>query len=253
MLRLIFTVLVLCAATVSAQVLEPAEDGLPGLQVNGCGAKNGTKVPDNLLGCKLKMPCDNHDLCYSRCLEGGSDFTAPHCQYMRCKAGGDLTGNSTCRGELFVQLAVKAQERRRVCDLTLLKEIKDSNSHKPLCGAVAGGYHTAVNLGGGGHFNGYEVQELMKAINKLTTDRSVEQLVQLQNQGFEGKLALEKELKLSTINRSSDRANFKGLEREGLLLDQGTRRWQIQQNSGIGPYSGGRSQNAPKGGGGASH
>ncbi|MFA5901606.1 MAG: hypothetical protein WC829_21100 [Hyphomicrobium sp.] len=80
----------------------------------------------------------------------------------------------------------------------MLTEIKETNVANPLCGAVAGGYYTAVNLGGGGHFNGYEVEELMKSVNNLTDGKSTVELKQLELQGFDGKAPLHKELKLAS-------------------------------------------------------
>jgi hypothetical protein len=239
MLRLIFTAVFafVFAITAGAQVLAPADDLQPGLQVNGCGAKDGIKVPDKLVGCELKAACNNHDLCYAKCLPGGQYFTAPHCQYMRCQKGGDLARTPLCQGDSFKALAVEARARRAKCDQGLLTEIKHTNKTNPMCGAVAGAYYTAVVRAGGGHFNGYEVQEVMKAVDKLTTDKSKGELAQLEHQGFDGKAPLLNELKLAS-KPSNAHQQQKHVLTNPPVLDSQKLRNQMLRDKVIGPGSG---------------
>lgn len=131
MLRLSWAVVgfLLIAATTHAA----SADQLP----NGCGPEGyGWAVPDGTIFCSFDVACNKHDICYSRCDEGG-----------------DLFGNPICKDE------AARKERRSICDSQFYQDIVDNNANVPHCSFYASLYKLAVELGGDGNFNGLVVSD----------------------------------------------------------------------------------------------
>lgn len=128
MIRMILTVIVLMIATPSF-----ATD-LPNNLPNGCGTSGwGAVVPDQsfITGCRFKDACDRHDVCYGRCLPGGTLF-----------------GQSTCTDEK------ERIERRTGCDSALYSDIASLNDDRAICGAYGALYRWAVIRFGKNAFHG---------------------------------------------------------------------------------------------------
>lgn len=122
---------------------------------NGCGSGwNTFVVPDRirLLGCEFKASCDLHDKCYSIC----DSSVIGICEYRRCRAGGDLFGNSVCaEDEKYIKLMSAAQARKSSCDVNLSDDIINRNPNKLGCRALSVLYRYAVKEWGDGNFAGY--------------------------------------------------------------------------------------------------
>ena len=134
-----FTILVLCTLTWHGGEAKAQAPVAPGLETNGCGAKNGwgSKLVPNgtfLSKCEFKPACNNHDRCYSRCLEKGDLYGKPECK--------DARGSSAI------------ENRRQICDVDLQTDILKGNSGKPACSFYAAFYRWAVQSFGEGHFSG---------------------------------------------------------------------------------------------------
>lgn len=113
----------------------------PALQTNGCGSNVSTYfVPDSWGNCKFKEACNEHDKCYSKCLEGG-----------------EFHGGAKCNDPGEVKEA-----RRSQCDAELEQNIINNNEGR--CEGWAGTYGKAVRMAGGGSFNGIEPQTIRNII-----------------------------------------------------------------------------------------
>ncbi len=125
----------------SAQAQNSVRPVPPALQTNGCGSDiSAVFVPDAIGECTFKEACEQHDLCYGKCLEGGSIFGTPACNDSR-----------------------EAKEARRLqCDDDFAKHITTINEGK--CDRWAGVYRKAVRLAGAGSFNGMEATEIRRII-----------------------------------------------------------------------------------------
>jgi len=116
--------------------LNASADQIP----NGCGPKGyGWIVPDStvITQCKFTKACNIHDVCYSRCAEGG-----------------DLHGLPTCTNE------AERQVRKKKCDKDFFENISYFNSDRRVCRLYGKVYASAVSKGGGGFFQGYRNPEL---------------------------------------------------------------------------------------------
>lgn len=113
---------------------------------NGCGSGwNEPVVPDSIgpLCIDFKAACSDHDNCYSRCLEGGTNFGKPVCAHTELE---------------------QRESRRLSCDSGFLERMRISCSlcdpvRRPLCNGVASSYEIAVRAGGKGGFNGLVVPD----------------------------------------------------------------------------------------------
>ncbi|MBN4078191.1 hypothetical protein JYT29_02550 [Nitrospina gracilis] len=115
-------------------------------ETNGCGPQGwGLLVPDKMpiSGCKFNSSCKLHDLCYGKCLCGGTLYRDSSCP--------DL---------------ISKEKRRKICDTTFKKDIENENPGRSLCGFYASIYAWAVSTGGGGSFNGKEIEEFMRYLDK---------------------------------------------------------------------------------------
>lgn len=118
------------------------------LQTNGCGAKHGWSailVPNStvITGCKFESSCNQHDICYGKCLPGGTLF-----------------------GQLTCDDPVAKAARRETCDLNLRENIAQENADKRVCGMYASLYHWAVVKYGESAFHGImSVNANMMALN----------------------------------------------------------------------------------------
>lgn len=139
MIRRFLTVLVIVIATPSLA------DDLPNNLPNGCGTSGwGSVVPDQSLitGCRFKEACDQHDICYGRCLPGGTLF-----------------GQNTCSDQ-------KAKiERRTGCDSALYVDIASLNDDRAMCRAYGALYRWAVIRFGKDAFHG--ASSAIQQIDKL--------------------------------------------------------------------------------------
>lgn len=122
---------------------------------NGCGAADGMKVPDTILGCNFRAACEAHDNCYSACMNGGMTAGQPQCEYLRCLIGGDLFGSELCKTEKYTSLQGQAIGRKASCDAQFFQVMANDNAG--YCRLFARGYQAAVIFGGKGSFNGMEV------------------------------------------------------------------------------------------------
>lgn len=105
----------------------------PAHQTNGCGTDAwGLLVPDKTLisSCAFVEACNNHDICYGRCL-----------------AGGDLP-EDTCTDES------QKSARKQICDTQLQSDINTNNKNRPICGVYASIYRWAVSSFGKDAFHG---------------------------------------------------------------------------------------------------
>jgi hypothetical protein len=137
------------AALIAASPFQLHAQTPPGLATNGCGAKGWSNfvVPDAVLGryCQFKSSCNKHDLCYSRCLEGG-----------------DLHGSPACADE------AQRSQRRAVCDARLHDDILQDNAGRASCASFAKIYRWAVERFGAGAFKGYSSETAkLDAIEKF--------------------------------------------------------------------------------------
>jgi hypothetical protein len=127
---------------------------------NGCGAGWSTylvldSIP--LLQCTFKAACDAHDNCYGKCSGRMTDPTAPECEYLRCRAGGDLFSSGQCKTSIkLTKLAVEAQKRRKTCDVGLGNDIVANNVGRPVCQAFGYVYEKAVRNFGDPNFQGID-------------------------------------------------------------------------------------------------
>ena len=129
--------------------------------VNGCGTGwNTWLVPDSIpiLQCTFEQACNGHDLCYGKCESKALDKTAPECEYLRCRDGGDLVGTPRCNGSDLVMAALlgAAQQRRLSCDNRLAQSIRAQNQGKPVCQAFGLVYRFAVRTWADGAFRGID-------------------------------------------------------------------------------------------------
>jgi hypothetical protein len=112
---------------------------------NGCGTSGwGAIVPDKsfITRCEFTRACDQHDVCYGRCLPNGNLF-----------------GQSTCTDE-------KAKSERRMgCDSALYTDISSLNGDRAICKAYGSLYRWAVIRFGAKAF--YGASSTMQQIDKL--------------------------------------------------------------------------------------
>lgn len=129
-------------------------------QPNGCGAGwTVYLVPDSipLIKCTFKAACDAHDNCYGKCTGRSTDSSAPECEYLRCKADGDLYKSKQCKTSVkFTKLWVEAEKRRSVCDAAIGKDILTNNLGRSVCQAFSYAYEKAVRTFGEVHFQGLD-------------------------------------------------------------------------------------------------
>lgn len=128
---------------------------------NGCGSGwNAYLVPDSLpLGvCDFKQACDNHDICYGKCLPDTPEQTttaSPRCAYLDCKAGGKLNANKeVCGQPLYVNSLRDAISRKQTCDERFYTELAVFNRDRLVCRAFGLLYREAVKRFGEGAFAG---------------------------------------------------------------------------------------------------
>jgi hypothetical protein len=84
--------------------------------VNGCGP-TGWRIKlvlDRFLTCEFRKACDEHDLCYGRCMACGPRHDDNMCR--------TTDGRTSIRSQ---------------CDLQLKTSIEEANNHSPLCDAFA--------------------------------------------------------------------------------------------------------------------
>lgn len=128
-------------------------------QGNGCGTGwNSYLVPDRIVlaECEFRAACDSHDVCYGKCGDVVVADRAPHCEYLRCKPGGDLLGNKECRSDKFNDLRGQASSRQRMCDTKFYLDLRALNEGKPVCRAFATIYSRTVRWFGEGAFAGMD-------------------------------------------------------------------------------------------------
>lgn len=135
---------------------------------NGCGAAEGMKVPDKILGCQLKAACNQHDACYSACMSGGMDAGEPQCQYLRCAEGGDLAGSEICTSSQYTSLKNEAVGRKASCDVKFFEKMILDNGGMHHCVQFASVYRAAVVFAGNGNFNGMKVKEVEKVVPRIS-------------------------------------------------------------------------------------
>ena len=143
-MRYYFTLAVAVAATLPIAWAQPPP---PGLVTNGCGSGRFTfLVPNSTIisKCEFLQACNNHDLCYGKCLEGGS-----------------LNGNSTCN------YSKEKTRRRTVCDMSLQQDIINDNPNNPLCSMYASLYRFAVQKMGEDYFHGIQGQGVSVTLNQF--------------------------------------------------------------------------------------
>jgi hypothetical protein len=136
-----------------------AQSDLLAPETNGCGSGWSTFLVPNsvrLLQCEFKTSCDAHDICYGQCEAHGMYAGDPKCEYLRCKAGGDLFKAQICDDVKFTALATAAQQRRKKCDDRLFEDIREANNRHPICEAFAIVYRKAVNYLGNPSFRGID-------------------------------------------------------------------------------------------------
>jgi hypothetical protein len=137
-----------------------AQSTAPLTEVDGCGTGwNTWLVPDSLplLQCNFQSACNKHDQCYGKCEGRALDPKAPHCEYLRCRKGGDLAGSQTCNTNVrLVRVNLAAMERRQKCDVAFEVDIRTDNVRKPVCHAFARVYRLAVKYWGEGAFIGID-------------------------------------------------------------------------------------------------
>jgi hypothetical protein len=139
MIRILLTILVFLIATPAFAF------DLPANVPNGCGTSDwGAVVPDKsfITRCRFKEACDQHDVCYGRCLPGGTLF-----------------GQSTCADQ-------KARSERRIgCDSALYSDIASLNEDRIICRAYGSLYRWAVIRFGEDAFHG--ASSALQQIDKL--------------------------------------------------------------------------------------
>lgn len=148
--------------------------------VNGCGSGWSVHlVPDRfpIADCEFLTSCNRHDVCYGRCSGLATDERAPHCEYLRCKAGGDLFGNAACQTDRFELLRQQADRRRLVCDSQFYVDISTLNGGKPICRAFAAIYSRAVKWFGEGPFEGMDGRPVA-ALSEVQVERSKEAIAE---------------------------------------------------------------------------
>lgn len=126
---------------------------------NGCGSGWSVHlVPDRfpLAACEFRASCDRHDICYGRCFGMEKDSRAPHCEYLRCKEGGDLAGKAECNNNKFESLRQHAARRKLTCDSQFYTDIATTNGDRPVCRAFAAIYSRAVKWFGDGAYEGMD-------------------------------------------------------------------------------------------------
>jgi hypothetical protein len=127
-------------------------------QPNGCGSGwTIYLVPDSIpvANCVFRAACDEHDGCYGKCEGRVKDASAPQCEYLRCRKGGDLHSSARCNTDARLkQLESDAQTRRRKCDVAIAAKIRQINSGKPVCQAFSYAYEYAVKRFGDPFFKG---------------------------------------------------------------------------------------------------
>ena len=128
-------------------------------QGNGCGTGwNSYLVPDRIVlaQCEFRSACDAHDVCYGKCGDVPVADRPSHCEYLRCKPGGDLLGNEQCRSKKFDDLFGQANRRQRMCDTRFYLDLRAGNEGKPVCRAFTTIYSRAVRWFGEGAFAGMD-------------------------------------------------------------------------------------------------
>ena len=144
---------------------------------NGCGSGwNVYLVPDSipLLSCNFANSCNDHDACYSKCINS----TEGDCEYRKCRKGGELYGNAICFSEnKFNILEGKAINRRQACDDNFYTSMRQANKGKWACEALAIVYQKAVKdfgldafIGMGGFLNITALQQPESEYNKAIAD-----------------------------------------------------------------------------------
>jgi len=123
---------------------------------NGCGGKwSRYFVPDSvpIAQCDFRAACYDHDICYAKC----ENSLTGDCEYRRCLPGGDLHSKRVCfEDERLISLAVRAEERRKVCDNNFYNNLRRDNRGKWACSAFAVVYRDAVKTFGGTNFVGLD-------------------------------------------------------------------------------------------------
>lgn len=133
MARLFLIVLLsLCAqGSVAVAQITPAQ-----CKPNGCGPDGwlGVLVPDTPVGCDFTAACDQHDICYGRCIAGCSP----------------IAGTSACDGDCKARRPEKEK-----CDSAFVKKMKADNPGRWICEKVADDYYWFVSNCGCGFFRGF--------------------------------------------------------------------------------------------------
>ena len=121
---------------------------------NGCGSGwNESLVPERigLFGVDFDKACEQHDICYSRCIES-------------CK---EKDGTDKCD-----DTPSKVTERKLSCDNTFEESMEKTCTSKTYwkktaCSTMALGYSIVVRVAGGGSFHGKEIEQLLQYLSTV--------------------------------------------------------------------------------------
>ena len=120
----------------------------------------------------FRAACDEHDGCYGKCEGRVKDTSAPQCEYLRCRKGGDLYKSAQCNTDARLkQLESDAQMRRQKCDIAIAAKIREINSGKPVCQAFSYAYEYAVKRFGDPFFKG--IRPSANALNQEEYERAI--------------------------------------------------------------------------------
>lgn len=117
--------------------------GIAGAQVtpiqckpNGCGPGGwlGVLVPNTPVGCDFKAACDQHDICYGKCIGGCSP----------------IAGTPACDGDCKARKPEKEK-----CDRAFVFKMKADNPGTWMCEKVADDYYWFVSNCGCSFFQGF--------------------------------------------------------------------------------------------------
>lgn len=145
-------------------------------RVNGCGPDGslGKLIPDKYRGyfvqCEFKSACDEHDKCYSNCLECSSWHGTDRCKDKSCWL---RFGNTF----------------KRQCDEQLYKDISLANNNNTVCNGFAAAYEGAVKLLGCGYYYG----QTFTLEKQLQFQRNFDALMQYQEFLQKNKIPLDRE------------------------------------------------------------
>jgi hypothetical protein len=151
-------------------------------------------VPEAPFGCQMSNACKAHDMCYSKCDEGGTLFGQPYCTKSE-----------------FSSIRLEA---KLACESDFYNNIARDNNGRWVCKGLGAVYVAAVAVAGQGPFNGLPMQrasieDLIMTSNTIEEIKSKTTTISV--------LSQKGEIDLHQIRRVQDRIEFSPILNKGTI------------------------------------